>query len=120
VVEEQPSDVLRFEIRSFTRPSDLVDFIGMRTFGKIAQKATWHSVVQSLVERSGGEAPDGVQEESSTLEGQDAEDVEKWVEELVMAQKREEAPRPSDASPSSGGSSSSGSSGGGSPGRPAV
>jgi NADH dehydrogenase len=104
LVEEQPGEVLRFEIRSFTRPSDIVDFIGMRTFGKIAQKATWHSVVQALVDRSGGEAPDGVQDETSTLKGQDAEDVEKWVEELVMAQKREEAPRPSGATPSGGGS----------------
>jgi len=115
LVEERPGEVLRFEVRSFTRPSDLVDFIGMRTFGRFAQKAAWNSVVQALVERSGGEAPDGVQEETSALEGKDAEDVEKWVEELVMAKKREEAPKPSDASPSAGGSS-----GGGSPGRPAA
>ena len=92
LVEEPAPGTIRFEVRSFTRPSDIVDFIGMRTFGKLAQKAAWRSVVQNVVDRSGGEAPDGVQEESATLEGADAEDVERWVEELVMRRKREEAP----------------------------
>ena len=92
LVEEPAPGVVRFEVRSFTRPSDLVDFIGMRTFGKVAQKAAWRSVVQAVAERSGGEAPEGVQEETSTLEGKDAEDVERWVEELVMRRRREEGP----------------------------
>jgi nucleoside-diphosphate-sugar epimerase len=93
VVEEPAAGVVRFEIRSFTRPSDLVDLIGMRTFGKLAQKATWRSVVQTLVERSGGRADEGVREENTTLEGADAEDVERWVEELVMRKKRDDAPK---------------------------
>ncbi|HEX8693440.1 MAG TPA: DUF1990 family protein [Longimicrobium sp.] len=94
LVEERPGGVIRFEIRSFTRSSDLLDLVGMRTFGKLAQKATWRSVVQTLVDRSGGEAPEGVQEETTTLEGKDAEDVERWVEELVMRRKRDQAPNP--------------------------
>jgi uncharacterized protein YbjT (DUF2867 family) len=105
MVEERPGDVIRFEIRSFTRPSDLVDFIGMRTFGKLAQKTAWRGVVETLVERSGGQAPDGVQDESSTLEGTDAEEVEKWVEELVMQRKRDESPTPGEAGGTSGGTS---------------
>jgi len=72
----------------------LVDLIGMRTFGKVAQKATWRSVVERLVERSGGTAADGVQEETRRLEGADAEEVERWVEEVVMRQKRKAAPTP--------------------------
>jgi hypothetical protein len=75
-----------------------VDLIGMRTFGKAAQKATWLTVVQRMVERSGGTAPDGAREESRKLEGGDAEAVERWVEELVMRHKRDAAPSP-DASP---------------------
>lgn len=91
MVREPTPGVVRFEVRSYTRPSDLVDLIGMRTFGKVAQKATWRSVVERVVERSGGAAPDGVQEETRTLEGADAEEVERWVEEVVMEQKRRAA-----------------------------
>lgn len=93
--DEQPGGAIRFEIRSYTRPSDIVDLIGMRTFGKVAQKATWRTVVDRLVERSGGEAAGGVMEEETKLEGADAEEVERWVEELVLRKKRDEAPTPS-------------------------
>ncbi|HET7230333.1 MAG TPA: DUF1990 family protein [Longimicrobium sp.] len=93
-VQEQPGGVLRFEVRSFTRASDLVDLIGMRTFGKLAQKATWHAVVDGMVQRSGGTAPDGVQDETVTLKGDDAEEVEQWVEALVMRKRREDSPDP--------------------------
>jgi NADH dehydrogenase len=95
--EERPDGVIRFEVRSFTRPSDLVDLIGMRTFGKVAQKTTWRSLVSAIVDRSGGESPEGVQEEETRLHGQDAEDVENWVEEMVLRKKREQAPVPDDA-----------------------
>lgn len=96
-VQERPGGVLRFEIRSFTRPSDLVDLIGMRTFGKLAQKTAWKTVVAGMVERSGGTAPDGVQDETVTLEGHDAGEVEQWVEDLVMRKRRQDAPDPGDA-----------------------
>ncbi len=91
-VSEVSPEVLRFEIRSFTRSADLIDRIGMRTFGKVAQRATWRSVVSAGVDRSGGTAPDGVQEEETSLHGNDAEEVEKWVEEVVMGFRRAHSP----------------------------
>jgi NADH dehydrogenase len=97
MVEERPGGIIRFEVRSFTRPSDLVDLIGMRTFGKAAQKTTWRSVVDGVVQRSGGQAADGVQEEETRLEDDEAEHVERWVEELVMRKKREASPAPAPA-----------------------
>jgi NADH dehydrogenase len=93
LVEEPAAGVVRFEVRSYTRPSGVVDLVGMRTVGKVAQKATWRSVVERVVERSGGSASEGVQEESRTLEGSDADAVEAWMEEVVMRQKRKSAPR---------------------------
>jgi NADH dehydrogenase len=93
LVEEPADGVARMEVRSYTRPSGLVDLVGMRTLGKVAQKATWRSVVERVVERSGGTAPEGVQEETRTLEGSDAEGLEQWVEEIVMRQKRKSAPK---------------------------
>jgi NADH dehydrogenase len=91
-VEEPAPGIIRFEVRSFTRSSDLLDLVGMRTFGKVAQRATWRSVVDSVLTRSGGHAPQGVQEEETTLTGKDAEDVENWVEEVVMGFRREHSP----------------------------
>jgi len=84
-------------VRSFTRSAHLIDRIGMSTFGKVAQRATWRSVVAAGVERSGGTAPAGVQEEETALYGKDAEDVESWVEEVVMRFRRAQSP---DARPS--------------------
>lgn len=94
LVEEPGPGVVRFEIRSYTRPSDIVDYIGMKTLGKVAQKSTWRQTVSAVVERSGGEAAEGVQEETRHLEGEDAKSVENWVEELVLRRKRAEAPTP--------------------------
>ena len=88
-VEEVAPGVQRFEIRSFTRSAHLIDRVGMETFGRVAQRATWRAVVASAVERSGGAAPDGVREETTSLRGQDAEEVERWVEEVVMRFRRE-------------------------------
>jgi NADH dehydrogenase len=89
---EPAAGVVRFEVRSWTRSSGVVDFVGMKTFGKAAQKSTWRTVVANVVEESGGEAPEGVVDESRSLEGEEAEAVERWVEELVMARKRAESP----------------------------
>jgi hypothetical protein len=91
-VQDAPGDALRFEVRSFTRSADLLDRIGMRTFGQVAQRATWRAVVSAVVDRSGGTAPDGVHEEETSLHGQDAEDVENWVEEAVMRFRRTQSP----------------------------
>jgi hypothetical protein len=60
----------------------------------VAQRATWRSVVAAGVERSGGTAPEGVQEEETSLHGKDAEDVENWVEEVVMRFRRGQSPDP--------------------------
>jgi NADH dehydrogenase len=94
VVEEREGGLIRFEIRSFTRASSLMDLVGMRTAGFLAQKANWRAVVAKVVERSGGEAVDGVNDESGFLEEDDARDVEHWVDEVAMRLHRSEAPRP--------------------------
>lgn len=91
-VHEASGGGLRFEVRSFTRAARLLDRIGMRAGGQVAQRATWRAFVESVVERSGGSAPEGVQETEDSLEGADAEDVETWVEERVMRFRRGQSP----------------------------
>jgi NADH dehydrogenase len=85
----QPS-ALRFEIRSYFRPSNPVDGAVMSSGGGLLQEATWRSVVEEVIRRSGGEAPDGIRAESGELDPPEAQRVERWVEELVQRRKREE------------------------------
>jgi len=87
---EEHGDELRFEVRSYTRASDLLDQVGMRTIGQVAQKATWGSVVDEVVRRSGGEAAEGVESRHDELEGAAADEVEAWAKELVLERVREE------------------------------
>lgn len=74
---------IRFEVRSCTRPSNLLDQLAMATLGELMKAATWKSVVESVVERSGGEMSDGVQSEEEVLERSAAREVERWVDRLV-------------------------------------
>lgn len=86
----------RFEVRSYTRASDVIDLLGMRTVGSAAQKATWEAVVEAVVRRSGGEAVGGIQQDAVDLDEDAAETVEDWVEDLVMDRKRKTHDIPSD------------------------
>ncbi len=92
VVEEPEPGVTRFEVRTYNRAANLFDRVALRTVGKVAQYQTWATVVQEIVDRSGGQAPDGVQRVDETMEEGDAKDVERWVAQLVMERKRHEAP----------------------------
>lgn len=90
VTLDAPPPALRFEIRSYFRTSNAVDGAVMSSGGGRLQEATWRSVVEEVIRRSGGEAPDGIHAESGQLDATEAERVERWVEELVHRRKREE------------------------------
>lgn len=81
---------LRFEIRSYTRPSTLLDQIAMATLGEIMKAATWRSTVQAVIDRSGGSAPEGVRSTEDVLDDQALADVERWMDGLVRKRKRQE------------------------------
>ncbi|HEX2187798.1 MAG TPA: DUF1990 family protein [Longimicrobiaceae bacterium] len=91
-IAEEGDGTTRFEVRSYTRASDLVDRVGMALGGHAAQKATWRAMVEEVVRRSGGDAVEGVQDETEAIPRAQAEHVESWVEELVMRRRREESP----------------------------
>lgn len=87
-VREHEGGRIRFEIGSFTRAANWADWVGRTLIGKPIQHATWRNTVEAVVARSGGEAPDGVQTEETTVE--DTDKIERWAEEIVMRRKREE------------------------------
>lgn len=78
----------RFTVEVFDRAADPFDWIAMAVIGDRLQRANWERIVQQMVDDSGGPAPGGVQVEERTLEGADAERVERWLAELALARRR--------------------------------
>lgn len=81
---------VRFAIDIYSRASNLFDLIAVRTVGAPAQSANWRSVVQRVIDASGGTS-DGVHDEAEKLNEEDAKKVEARVKSLVQERKREEA-----------------------------
>jgi NADH dehydrogenase len=80
---------VRFEITSYTQAGSWLDEVGRRLGGHAIQKGAWQSMVTTVVERTGGSAPEGVVVEEDTLSGTSEERVEEWARELVMKRRRE-------------------------------
>jgi NADH dehydrogenase len=87
---EQRSDLIRFEVQVYDRPANLADWLMMRTVGDGLQSRTWESLVQAMVEESGGAAVSPIQHDETFLDEHKAERVEGWVKELVVERKRAE------------------------------
>lgn len=96
IVEFTTSDTaqgVRFAIDTYTRPSNLFDWIAVRTIGAPAQDANWRAVVQKMIDFSGGTS-EGVQQEKHRLDDEAAAAVEKRVKGMVQERKREEVLSP--------------------------
>jgi NADH dehydrogenase len=83
-------NAVRFQVEVFDRAANVLDLIAMRALGDRLQVQTWTEVVENMVELSGGRASDGVQHESRSLNDEEAERVETWLDDLALAQKRAE------------------------------
>ena len=83
------SDV-RFQVEVFDRAANMLDLIAMRTLGDRLQAQTWTEVVDNVIRLSGGRAAEGVQHESRSLDDEEAERVEQWLDDLALQRKREE------------------------------
>jgi NADH dehydrogenase len=79
---------VRFEIDLYDRASNFVDWIAMNTVGDTLQDRTWTSIVERMVEVSGGTAPAGVRHEDTALPDEDAEAVGAWLKRLVAERRR--------------------------------
>ena len=88
---ESRGDDLRFEIQTFDRAAGVIDFLAMRAVGERLQDAAWHEMALKVVKGTGGAAPAGVQQESESLDDDQAARIEEWLRDLVMARRRDEA-----------------------------
>jgi NADH dehydrogenase len=86
---EQRGDAVRFEVQTYDRAATTADRIALATIATSLKHSTWQTTVERVVERSGGTAPDGVEMEEEKLDDAQAAEIERWVEGLVMATKRE-------------------------------
>lgn len=83
------SEGVRFTVDTYTRASNFLDWLAVRTVGAPAQDANWRAVVQRAIDASGGTS-DGVKQEKEKLDDDAAVAVEKRVRGLVQERKREE------------------------------
>lgn len=74
---------LRFIVEIHARASNVIDWIAMRTVGRFAQAMNWRGVVLRVVDLSGGEAADGVQSSTETLDDNEARQVAQQVAAMV-------------------------------------
>ena len=87
---EPRGNAIRFQVEVYDRPANVIDFIAMRAVGDRLQDHTWSHVVDKVVQVSGGSAPEGVEHETTALDEDEAEAIERWCEEIAMRAKRVE------------------------------
>lgn len=72
------------------RPSNVLDLIARRTLGDRLQDHTWEQVVERMVSHSGGHAPSGVQQQTESLDDEEARLIERWLDEVAVGLERDE------------------------------
>ena len=80
---------VRFTVSVYARAATMVDWLALSTVGGAAQNSTWRTVVERVVEISGGVSA-GVEEDKGVAHGQEGDDIEEWVEDLIATHKRAE------------------------------
>jgi NADH dehydrogenase len=89
-LSEPRGAAVRFQVEVYDRAANMIDLIAMRALGDRLQSQTWTEVVENMVARSGGSAPDGVQHDSVSLDEDEARQIEEWLEQVMMRRKRAE------------------------------
>ncbi|MGI9043088.1 MAG: hypothetical protein ACR2GK_03055, partial [Gemmatimonadaceae bacterium] len=90
-LSEQRGDQVRFEVQVYDRPANIADWFAMKAIGDSMQARTWESVIQRMIDQSGGAAPAGIQENEEALDEHQTDRIEDWLRDLVMERKRVEA-----------------------------
>jgi hypothetical protein len=74
---------VRFEVMTCDTAANALDWIVLTLGGARIQDANWTKVVQNVVQLSGGTA-DEVQSDARKLGGEEAANVQRWIEALVV------------------------------------
>jgi NADH dehydrogenase len=85
---DAPRDgTVRFAVNVFARAATMVDWLAISTVGGAAQNSTWRTVVERMVALSGGRAV-RIDEDKDIARGEEAEQIERWVGEVVKRHRR--------------------------------
>jgi NADH dehydrogenase len=85
---EERGSAVRFEVQVFDRAANVVDWFVMNPIGARLQNATWRETVERVLKESGGTAARGVESEIVTLDDDQLNEVNEWLERLVLAQRQ--------------------------------
>lgn len=80
--------VVKFAASIFARAATVFDWVALNIGGSVAQNWTWRTVVERVIEISGGSS-DGVQEQSEVVSDDEGARVEEWIRDLIAGRKRD-------------------------------
>ena len=83
-----PAATVQFEVAIFVRAATVFDWVALNAGGQLAQNWTWRTVVERVVEISGGSAD--VREEQEIVSDSEGERIEDWIRDLITARKQDE------------------------------
>jgi len=81
--------VVQFDATVFARAATVFDWVALKSGGSVAQNWTWRTVVERMIEVSGGSS-DGVREERGVVSGVEEGRIEEWIGDLIAGRKRDE------------------------------
>ena len=85
---EDRGRAVRFQVEVYDRAANVIDLVAMRTLGDRMQGHTWSHVVEKMIELSGGVSREGVQEDTESLDDDEAAAISHWLAELTVERKR--------------------------------
>lgn len=88
-LSESRGDQVRFEVQVYDRPASIPDWLAMKTVGQSMQTRTWKSLIEKMIEETGGAAAKGIQDDEHDLDEHKAELIDEWLRELILERKRE-------------------------------
>ena len=80
--------VVQFAASIFARAATVFDWVALNIGGSVAQNWTWRTVVERVIEISGGSS-DGVQEQREVVSDDEGARVEEWIRDLIAGRKRD-------------------------------
>ncbi len=81
---------IRFAVDVYARAANVFDLVAMKTVGAPAQSSNWRTVVERMIEISGGTSA-GVETEVRTLDDAEAARAERGIRSMVQARQRAES-----------------------------
>ena len=90
-LSEQRGDKVRFETQVYDHPANIADWFAMKSPGDSVEARTWESVVQRMIDESGGVASNGIEHREEDLNDEKTDLIEGWLKDLVQERRRSES-----------------------------